>query len=94
MPGVLYKLVFHHADAAGAVVYRGRVTGDVEADVEVRVMTSAESHDGWAATAALATSDDRKPEIERYAAVMTKNAVRRANREGLPPPRRIQRWRG
>jgi hypothetical protein len=84
--GIRYRLD-HQRGSDDPLVYRGVIAGDIECDVEVLVTASG------AEARAVDAPSDRRADLERTAAVMVRSAVRRAEREGLPPPRRIERWR-
>jgi hypothetical protein len=92
--GIRYQLNHHGSSTEGSIVYRGRIDGDIRCAIEVVV---APGDSSGAAGEVVARAPDapaeRRRELERVAAVMVRSAVRRAEREGLPPPRRIQRWR-
>jgi hypothetical protein len=91
--GIRYQLS-RQPSPEGSLLYRGLIDGDVRCAIEVVLAPGA---DGEAVSEALSCAPDappeRRKELERVAAVMVRSAVRRAEREGLPPPRRIQRWR-
>jgi hypothetical protein len=62
--------------------------------ITVEVATGAASADGLAATAQAGEAPaELRAELERLAAAMARAAVRGARKDGLPPPRRIRRWR-
>jgi hypothetical protein len=76
-----------------------RYAGSLEIDgrsvaLEVVVETATDSPDGLraAATAPDAPAELRA-ELERLAGAMARAAARGARKDGLPPPRRIRRWR-
>lgn len=76
------------------LVYEGRVeTSDRAHRLVVRVAESEGSPDGLSAEAEIEGAD--VPDgLPRQVASMVRSAVRTARKDGRPPPRRIQRWRG
>lgn len=75
--------------------YRGRIEGDGAGwSLEVEVVTGASTPDGLSVTAAVSGAPEQSVSgHQKLAAAMVRAAVRRALKEGLSPPRRIQRWR-
>jgi len=84
--GIRFQL-HHQRETDDPVIYRGTIDGDWCCSIEVTV------DDSGAVASAPDAPEDRRADIERAAAVMVRSAVRRALREQMPPPRRIQRWR-
>ncbi|MEM1033524.1 MAG: hypothetical protein AAF928_01890 [Myxococcota bacterium] len=65
-------------------------------EVTVRAVADAEGRDVAVRAEGEPTGDDHALHFEAWApvvATMARRAVRNANKAGLPPPRRIQRWR-
>ncbi|MEQ9324856.1 MAG: hypothetical protein RIF41_37160 [Polyangiaceae bacterium] len=75
--------------------YRGRIEGDDAGwPLEVEVTTGASTPDGLRVNAVVSGAPEETVTAhEKMAAAMVRAAVRRALKEGLRPPRRIQRWR-
>ena len=70
-----------------ALRYQGALDGALKCAITVTFV------DGEVVAAAPDAPGEHQTDIERTAAVMVRSAVRRAERAGMPPPRRIQRWR-
>ena len=82
------------ASPDGPVVYEGEiVSGEGSWPLTVEVTTGASTPDGLLVTARSELPDAERAAREKLAAAMVRAAVRRAFKEGLPPPRRINRWR-
>lgn len=93
--GVRYVLDRVPGEGESSFHYRGRIEGDEGGwPLEVEVTTGAETPDGLGVTALVRQAPaERAAAHEKLAAAMVRAAVRRALKEGLSPPRRIQRWR-
>ncbi len=90
--GVRYRL--DHVRGSDPVTYRGTLDGAIDCGIEVVVVRDDAAPDGWRAdTRVTGAPPEHEAVVVRTAAVMVKSALRRAQRDGLPPPRRIQRWR-
>ena len=93
MSGVTY-LLDRVRGSDDPVIYRGGLSGEICCEIEVRVTQNETSVDGFSAEVeAIGAPRAHLETIERTAKVMVKSAVRRAHKDGMPPPRRIQRWR-
>lgn len=90
--GVRYRL--DHVRGSDPVAYRGTLDGAFDCGIEVVIVADPSQPDGARAETRLTGAPAAlEATIARTAAVMVKSALRRAQRDGLPPPRRIHRWR-
>jgi hypothetical protein len=82
------------SQTADAVRYDGHIVAeDVQWPVSVEVQLRADTPDGLAVSVTSEVPEDQRQQQHRLAGAMVRAAVRRALKEGLVPPRRIQRWR-
>ena len=98
--GARLTLLRQAGDALGdgggpPVRYAGEVVSqDCRWPIAVEVRRDASSADGLAAEAEAPTMPDAERSVwQVQAARMVRAAVRRAKKDGLAAPRRIQRWR-
>ena len=87
-------------DQHALAVYRGAVeTPDRSVPIEITVREDDATPDGLGVEPRLGEpgppewDDEKRATLLRQAGIMARSAVRGARKDGLPPPRRIQRWR-
>lgn len=79
-------------------LYRGTIeTAEQSVPIVITVRTDPSTPDGLGVEPRLDGptdwDDKRRTTLLRQAGIMARSAVRGARKDGLPPPRRIQRWR-
>jgi len=96
-----FRFVLERSTTAEALaLYRGAIEmPEQSVAIEVTVRQDPSTPDGLAVEPVLEGEpprdwdEDRRRVLLRQVGTMARSAVRGAKKDGLPPPRRIQRWR-